>query len=78
MQLFVVGKVNRENYLEWEFIGIFDEREKAEKECFDDRYFVGPCKLNESSDIEKQDWPGGYYPQGGETWDSSKKDMLTS
>jgi|WetSurSiteA1Bulk_404760.scaffolds.fasta_scaffold00522_14 hypothetical protein len=78
MELFVVGKINRENYLEWEFMGVFDEREKAEEHCLDDRYFVGPCKLNEFTGEKKQDWPQSYYPKRGKTWDSLNKDILAS
>lgn len=63
MELFVVGKINRENYLEWEFIGIFDKKELAEKECLDDTYFVGPCVLNNAVH-ERVNWPKAYFPKG--------------
>jgi len=61
-RLWIVGKINSENHKEWEFVGVFDKKEKALKACKDDKYFVGPVMLNESCDNGTISWPEAYYP----------------
>ena len=60
--LYIVGKINRDNYLEWEFMGIFEEESDAVQACHDDRHFVGPVELNEELPEEQKVWVGSYYP----------------
>lgn len=62
MKLYIVGKVNYENYKEWEFCGIFNSKEEAEKHCLNCFYFVGPCELNKFVE-GTYDWPDAYYPK---------------
>ena len=63
MTLWIVGKVNKENHKEWEFQGVFDRKDMAEDACRDDRYFIGPAKLNEAIQDKPRIWPGAYYPK---------------
>ena len=48
----------------WEFIGVFDDLERAEAACMNDHYFVAPATLNEvlSGEHEFKEWAGLYYP----------------
>jgi len=63
MILWIVGKVNKSNRKEWEFHGVFDRKDMAEEACKDDRYFIGPVKLNEVLPDDPVLWPGAYYPK---------------
>ena len=68
MKVWIVGKINPENNLEWEFNGVFDSEEKAVSACKDKRYFVGPATINiDIDDIvpgdKSIDWPNSYYPK---------------
>ena len=63
-KLWVVGKVNRENYKEWEFQGVFDDEQKAASICRDMTWFVAPAQLNECVTTERVSWPGAYYSKG--------------
>lgn len=63
-KLWIVGKVGKKNYLEWQFQGVFSELEKAVSACKDEDYFIGLSKLNmEYNTGESVDWPGAYYPK---------------
>lgn len=63
IQLWVCGKVNPQNFQEWEFQGVFDSEEKARNACTGKNHFIGPATLNESLPPEPIQWPGAYYPQ---------------
>jgi len=60
--LYIVGKVNPENYLEWEFMGIFSTEESAVKNCITWEHFVGPVDLDVALPQEQILWEGAYYP----------------
>lgn len=59
MDLFVVGKNTGGET--WEFMGVFDDRERAHAACTDARFFVGPATLNVRTPEEKCPWPGAYW-----------------
>jgi|SaaInl8_200m_RNA_FD_contig_21_1026747_length_281_multi_3_in_0_out_0_1 hypothetical protein len=64
-QLWIVGKVsNSENYKEWEFQGIFEDKQKAINTCETELYFIAPAQLNKTIPQKPQPWPGAYYPKG--------------
>jgi hypothetical protein len=46
----------------WEFVGIFDSKEKAEGACLTHMFFVGPARINETTPREPTPWVGCYYP----------------
>ena len=46
----------------WEFIGVFDTKDKAVDVCIYESYFIAPVKLNESFPDETVEWKGAYYP----------------
>lgn len=66
IRLWLVGKVNSENYKEWEFQGVFITKARAVAACKDEFYFVGVLTLNEALPYESEDWPGAYYPMRGD------------
>lgn len=53
---------NPEEQNKWEFIGVFDTKDKAVKACRFESYFIAPAKLNESFPNETVEWVGAYYP----------------
>ena len=61
MKLYVVGKITE--YPAWSFHGVFDDRKTAENACKDEKYFVGPCILNDEVPEVDVIWPGSYYPR---------------
>ena len=62
-ELFVVGKINPDNHLEWEFFGVFDSKEKAESVCKDENYFIGSTTLNNRYiEDDPIPWPDAVYP----------------
>jgi len=61
IRLWLVGKINLENYKEWEFQGVFTDEIKASAICIDESYFIGPLILSEIYPDESVDWPGAYY-----------------
>ena len=63
MRLYVVGKVTPGNHVRWEFIGVFEDRERAEGLCANEYYFVGPVDLNALYEGETLEWIGAYYPK---------------
>jgi len=38
---------------DWEFIGVFDSREKAVAACRDASYFIGRCAMNDAAPHER-------------------------
>ncbi len=65
MKLWIVGKVSKENHLEWGFQGVFDNEQKANAVCEDETWFIGPIILNEEIPSEPDIcWPEAYYPIG--------------
>ena len=60
--LYIVGKVNPENYLEWSFMGIFSTEELAVESCITCEHFVGPVELDVALPQDKIIWDGAYYP----------------
>jgi hypothetical protein len=48
---------------QWEFQGVFDDKQKAVEACRDCTYFIGPVRLNEKLPDEMKEWPGAYYPK---------------
>ena len=62
MKLWIVGKINPGNRLEWDFQGIFDDEDLARAECKDKNWFIGPVLLNESRLEDQYEWEGAYYP----------------
>ncbi len=61
-ELWIVGKINPANHLEWEFGGIFDEQSKALEVCIDERFFIAPVILNEKLPDKTISFPNSYYP----------------
>ncbi len=64
MDLWLVGKINREDHAKWEFMGIFDMEDQALSICVEPGYFIGPVILNQACPVERTTWPGAYYPMG--------------
>lgn len=63
IQLYIVGKINPENYKEWEFAGIYSDYEQAMVACKDKNYFVGSVILDERLSPGLNLWPGAKYPK---------------
>jgi hypothetical protein len=59
--LWIVGKALGEPD-SWEFQGVFDSEEQAVAACVLEEMFVGPAKLNTPLPLDKEGWPGAYYP----------------
>lgn len=64
MKLFVVGKYKKGIYPDtvWEFVGVFDNEDKALDSCINENFFIGPVNLNETLPDKTEEWPGIYYP----------------
>ena len=62
MKLYAVAIVTNHENVDWEFVGIFDDKQKALDCCYDENCFIGPCKLNVEMPREKHDWIGAWYP----------------
>lgn len=60
--VWVVGRVQRHNPSQWSCVGVFDDQEKAEKQCLADNDFVAPMPLNQVGPDEAIKWPGAYFP----------------
>lgn len=60
--LWIVGMRNMANHLEWEFVGVYDCKDKAFAVCKDARFFVGRTTLNETVPEETTPWPEHYQP----------------
>ncbi len=63
MKFYLVGLVNEERPLEWEFVGVFDSSEKADAACRTRLHFVGEVRLNEDVGDSTREWPGAKYPR---------------
>ena len=59
--LWIVGKALGDPDC-WEFQGVFDSEEQAVAACVLEEMFVGPAKLNTPLPLDKEGWPGAYYP----------------
>lgn len=71
-ELFVVGKITDIFGDEWDFCGVFSDKEKAEAVCTTDKHFVAPARLDDLSLVDRPDgsqWPGGYFPKIGNVLD---------
>ena len=68
MTLYVVGIYieKTESGAVWEFQGVFDSVEKAEKACIKNNFFVAEAELNEELPAENTPWPKCYYPKSGD------------
>jgi hypothetical protein len=62
MTLYIVGHRRDGMEEKWEFCGVFDDYERAVKECHGPNYFVGVAALNESWPEERHEWERCYYP----------------
>jgi hypothetical protein len=63
--LYAVGEYIRktDDGAVWDFCGVFEKQEDAEKACIGDSYFVGPIpSLNKAFPANREPWPGVYYP----------------
>ena len=67
MKLWIVGKVDPDNYLIWEFQGVFDSKDRAINACRTEWYFIAPAKLNQIQPDESTEWEGAYYPSNEST-----------
>lgn len=65
MNLWIVGQVKEGKKAKWywEYVGVFDSKEKAVDACRDETYFVGPTELNNALPHETVEWEGAYYPK---------------
>jgi len=59
---FVVGKIDANDHLRWEFQGMFSDLDRAVKACRDWRYFVAPAIMNAEIPEDMIPWPDLYYP----------------
>jgi hypothetical protein len=46
-----------------EFQGVFENEKDAIDACRDERYCIGPVKLNVSLPDKCEVWPGSYFPK---------------
>jgi hypothetical protein len=60
-KLFIVGRKDPEPRA-WEFIGVFDDEQKAIAACITDDHCVCPAVLNENVETGTG-WPGAWYPR---------------
>lgn len=69
--IWIVGKALDSGTSSWAFQGAFDSKNLAENYCIDDKYFIGPCILNDPMPAELVEWRGAYYPKGAKSHASS-------
>jgi hypothetical protein len=62
-KLFVVGKTNPDNYLEWELQGLFENKIDALKICTTKYHFIGEAETNIDYGEKSVAFPNSYYPQ---------------
>lgn len=61
--LWLVGRAFEDVLRQWEFMGIFDSKEKAIAACTDWYDFVGgPVILNKRLPDETVEWATSFYP----------------
>jgi hypothetical protein len=65
VRVWIVGKVDGDNFREWEFQGIFASEEGAVAACESELYFVAPAVVDERLPDQSVEWPGAYYPLAG-------------
>ena len=65
MELWVVGEISQSNHKEWEFVGVFSSKGRAELACLGELYFVGSVYLDTPAPPVSVPWPGAYYPKMG-------------
>lgn len=63
-ELWIVGRHSdpERQPLVWEFMGVFDSRERAIAACTLPHDWIGPAMLNERCPDENTLWPGIEYP----------------
>jgi hypothetical protein len=61
-KLWIVGCRDLNGVKQWEFVGVYDSREKAEAACIDCRFFMAAAELNETAPEETTPWPEHYQP----------------
>lgn len=61
-KLWIVGKISQDGG-DWEFCGVFNEKELALKFCSSENHFLGRAILNEILPDEPQLWYDSYYPK---------------
>lgn len=62
-KVWITGKVkSEEEYLHWEFQGVFTTEEAAVAACVTDLHFVGPAILDNRLPEDNAKWEGSYYP----------------
>jgi hypothetical protein len=62
-EMWLVGRVFEDTQRQWEFMGIFESKEKAIAACTDWYDFVvGPVLLNERSPEETVEWKESLWP----------------
>lgn len=63
MDLWIVGRYPEDPALPWEFLGVFDSRERAIDACTGPRDFIGPAVLNRRGPEERIEWVAVEYPK---------------
>lgn len=63
MKVWIVGRVDKRDYLRWEFQGVYDDKQKAIAACEDETWFIGPAQVNAPIPKESIEWPGAFYPK---------------
>ena len=48
---------------DWNFIGVFDSKDKAEAACRTANHWIGPAKMNEDTGDQTVEWEGAYWPK---------------
>lgn len=62
VDLYLVGKVINYELKSWEFAGVFSTEEIAEKNCFDEKYFLARIKVDQPIPKETHDFEYYRYP----------------
>jgi len=60
INLYLVGRIFEDD--RWEVVGVFSSQEKAEAECREYNYMVGPLVLDHANHEDHIVWPGAYFP----------------
>lgn len=60
--VFVVGKAGKDNYLNWELIGIFEDESEALGACSSIYHFIAKVEMNKNFGEETLEFPNAYYP----------------
>ena len=62
MTVYIVFRYLSDEPKDYEFMGVFSSKEKAEAVCADWTYVVAPANLDEEWPLESIEWPGAYWP----------------